>query len=83
MKVDATSVKQKKPHIWWAILVYLAAAAIYCYQMWAAIDPAASSTAALGYLFAPISAAIFALPFAVMGFAIGMLFLARTGVRSC
>ncbi len=78
VNTSPVQIKEKRPDISWAIGVYLFAAAIDCGRMWAAIDPGASSTAALAYPFALIHAALAAVPFAVMGFSIGMLLRARS-----
>lgn len=45
--------------------------AVIVFRWWSQVDPAASSTAGLAYFFAPIWAAVAALPFALLGFLIG------------
>lgn len=78
VNTNRVQTKEKRPHISWAIGVYLFATAIDCARIWATIDPGASSTAALAYPFALIHAAVAAVPFAVMGFSVGMLLRARS-----
>jgi hypothetical protein len=66
-----------KPGYKWAILGFLLAYGIIFYLQMEAISTSVSSTAAINYIFLPISAAIAALPFAVIGYAPGAIIRAR------
>jgi hypothetical protein len=55
----------------WAKLAYLFAWIGLSMKWCSEVDPTASSTAALAYFFIPIYAAVYALPFALLGYFLG------------
>jgi len=57
----------------WAVWIFLVAYAVACFQQVSEIRLSPSSTGAIGYVFIPISGAITAAPFGVVGYAIGAI----------
>lgn len=70
--VEALGATARRPlPLKFAAALFLPAVLVFTVHFWKGVDPGASSTAAIGYVFVPIGAVLTALPFAFLGMSLG------------